>query len=106
MQEIALENGVEISSTGTPALNGTYSTSEEFREKIDETITYIGVNGSFPDGVSELPLEDMAGNIHTFPDTTTFKNFATAYANYVAAVLYAIDAGTLGSLPSNQVTIA
>ena len=53
-----------------------------------------------------MPWIDQTGTAHVWPNITEFKAFATAYANYVAAVsLYSASNGAAGALPSNAITI-
>jgi len=102
----ALAGGINLTSTGTPALNGNYSVSAQSIANVANVTTYILKNGRFPGGVSQLPWADTAGSMHAFPDVATFENFATAFADFVAAVqIYADSAGTVGSIPSNAITI-
>jgi hypothetical protein len=100
-----LNSTVAITSTNTPALDGTYSITSSDQSHINAVITNIMLNNTFPGGVSSYAWPDADGTLHTFPDTTTFKSFATAIAGYVAA-LYGVAHGTLSALPSNSITIA
>lgn len=103
----ALNAGIEITSTSTPLLNGTYSTSPESSANVNAVTTYILLTGTFINGATQMPWYDMDGNQHIFPSVDEFKAFATAFANYVAAVsIYGISGGAVGPLPSSQVTIA
>lgn len=104
--EAALANGVVVTSTGTPALNGTYAIDPISQGQLNAVVTYILLNGSFPGGNVTMPWTDASGAVHVFPSVTAFKGFATAYADYTAAVvLYEQSAGQAGSLPSNAITI-
>lgn len=102
----AISAGVSVTSTATPTLNGVYGLDPSSQSNVNATVTYILLNGMFPGGGSTMPWVDQNGVAHTWPSITEFKAFATAYANYVAAIsLYAASNGSSGSLPSNQVTI-
>jgi len=100
----AIAAGVEITSSGTPTLNGTYSVDADSTADINAVITYILVNGNFPGNSSTMKWADVDGDFHTFNDVATFKAFASAIANYVAQVTI-YGAGGGGSLPSNQIAI-
>lgn len=105
--QIALNGGINLISTGTPALNGTYSASLSSITNVANVQTYCLSNpGFFPGGGTTMPWMDTSNNHHTFPDTATFKNFATAFADWVAAVqLWGDSNGTQGGIPSNTLTI-
>ena len=107
--QAVLNNGIVITSTSTPAVNGTYSLSQETQDLVVAVATEINTSGgSFPGGVSSVPWADASGTEHVFPNVTVFKEFALAIAAYVGAVdVYVASNGALGSLPtSNAVTIA
>lgn len=101
----ALAAGVQITSTSTPALDGTYAISSSAQAKIQAVSLFIVVNGKFPGGQSTMAWADAAGAAHTFPNTAAFQAFATAVADYVAA----LDAVLLGislELPAQPLVIA
>ena len=104
----ALGAGLTITSTGTPALNGTYAVASGVpfgREDIGTEAQFISTFSEFTNGTQTLewPLIDGKTFV-TFPNTATFMNFAKAAAQYYAAVK-AVAATGQGSFPSNQVTI-
>lgn len=102
----AIASGITITSTGTSALNGVYSCNQQAQSNVNAVITFILVNGTFPNGGTTMPWYDANGNPHVFPSIAEFKSFATAFANFVAAVsIYANSGGSSGSLPSSQITI-
>jgi len=100
----AISAGVQVISTNTPALNGTYAIDPASQMKIMATSQYISVNGKFYGGATTYPWLDMSGTAHTFPSVAEFQAFASAVAAYVAAldVIVASDSGTL---PAQPVTI-
>lgn len=103
----ALADGIVITSIGTPVLDGTYAVDQTAQNNVNATVTYILLNGTFPGHGTTMPWIDQNGDAHVWPSVTAFKTFATAFANYVAAVaLYAASNGAAGSLPSNEITIA
>ena len=101
-----LAAGLAVTSTGTPALSGTFATTANAVANVNAVITYILLNSTFPGGGTTMPWVDHAGSTHIFPSTTAFKAFATAFADFVAqAQLFADSNGAIGALPSNTVTI-
>lgn len=107
-QLIALAAGIVLTSTGTPALDGTYSVLPDAQSKITSEALYIQTTAAqggakFSNGLTTRGWSDATGTSHTFPSTNSFISFAEAVAQYVDAVS-AWD-GT-GSAPSNAATIA
>lgn len=104
---VAIAAGIEITSTSTPALNGTYPLDPASQANINAVITYILLNGTFPNNAATLNWYDISGTSHTFPSIAEFKAFSTATANYVTTVIeYGASGGTSGSLPALPITIA
>lgn len=102
----AMNEGIIITSTATGSLNGTYPVDSVSQANINGIISYILVNNSFPAGASQLPWYDIDGEAHAFTSVDQFKSFATAVADYVAALsIYSSSGGKSGALPSNAVTI-
>ena len=100
----ALAAGLALTSTGTPALNGTYALSPTSLTQIAEVREDLLANGgTFSEGGASFVWADSAGSTHTF-NPTNFAAFAAAVAKYVEAVEEYADTGT-GSIPSNAVTI-
>lgn len=97
--QAALFAGVAITSTGTPALNGTYAVDSITQHKIAAVSVYILVNSKFPGGASSYAWPDVSGALHNFPSTAEWQSFATAVADYVAELDLIIVTGT-GSLPA------
>lgn len=103
----ALAAGLTITSTSTPAINGTYAVDQAAQSRINAIETAILKNGAFP-GTSgtQMAYPDITGKLNVFPGLASWNAFATAIADYVADLdLYA--AGAPGSrLPAAAVTIA
>ena len=104
----ALGAGLAITSTGTPAINGTYAIASGIpfgREDIGTEAQFVSTFSEFTNGTQTLewPLIDGKTFV-TFPSTASYMNFAKAAAQYYAAVKAVVAAGQ-GSFPSNQVTI-
>ncbi|MDB5777622.1 MAG: hypothetical protein JWP38_3755 [Herbaspirillum sp.] len=104
--QAALTAGLAVTSTGTPAISGTYPLDALTQQEITSVIVFIQINGDFPGGTSTYPWDDISGTPRNFPNIAVFDEWATAIANYVAAIkLY--GAGTPGSaLPAASITIA
>lgn len=100
----AIAPGLTITSTGTPAINGTYAIDGPTQSKIAAVEVYILKNSTFPGGVTSYPWPTLTGGV-TFPNTAVFQTWATAIADHVSAldIIIAQDSGTL---PSSSVTIA
>lgn len=90
---------LQIVSTGTPALNGTYAIDAGTLARLAEIVEGLQVTGAFPDGLSALPWPDASGAMHDFPTTASFIAFAEAVENYVVA-------SNLGQTPATPVTMA
>lgn len=102
----AIATGINITSTGTPALNGAYAVDTVAQAQINAVITYTMLNNAFPNNASVLPWPDKSFMMHNFPTLTTFRAFASAAANFVTQVMvYANSNGAVGSIPSNNITI-
>ena len=101
----ALLAGCQVTSTATPALDGTYAITPDAVSKIMATSLYIQVNGKFPAGQAQLAWPDLAGKPHVFAATDSFQGFATAIADYVAH-LDLFGNGTLTELPAQPVALA
>ena len=103
----ALAAGLAITSTGTPAINGTYAIASGIpfgREDIGTEAQFVSTFSEFTNGAQTLEWPLLNGTFVTFPSTASFMNFAKAAAQYYAAVKAVVAAGQ-GSFPSNQVTI-
>lgn len=102
----AQQAGINITSTVAPSLSGTYAITSDSQANVSAIVTYILLNGNFPGASDTMPWSDKNGNVHVFPTVAVFKNFATAFADYVSAVaLYGQSGGQIGSLPSNDIAI-
>ncbi len=103
LAQTAVASGITITSTATPALNGTYACDANTTAEINAEVTSIILNGTFTDGTSTLAWPDVSNVSHSFT-VAQFKTFATAVAAFVTGVnKYA--RGVASSLPSITVTI-
>ncbi len=96
--------GLQITSTSTPTLNGTYSVDGIAQGRIAAISTYILVNGKFPRSQTSYSWMDLAEQPHVFTQTAQFQAFATAIADYVAA-LDEIILTNSGALPATTAPI-
>jgi hypothetical protein len=95
--------GVQIKSTGTSSLNGTYSMDDANQQRITSIATSIAAGRGLPGGGSTFNYQG-----HTF-NADQFLDFATAAENWVYAVGQALGSIVLnssGSMPSQPVTIS
>lgn len=97
-------SGVAVISTQTPALDGTYMIDPASQHRIAAISLYIQVNSRFPAGLTSFSWFDAAGVPHSFPTTAEFQSFATALADFVAALDLA--AAGAGSVPPQPIAIA
>ncbi len=100
----ALDGGLTITSTSTPALNGTYACDDAHQARINRIQGFIAANSKFPNSLAALPWPDISGTVHEFPSTAEFTAFASAVADYVMA-LDAVIMGISTTLPPAQATI-
>lgn len=99
-----LAAGLTISSTSTPALDGTYATDSVSQQHIQAEIIAILTNNTFAEGTSSIAWLDAAGASHTFT-VAQFKAFATAVAAFVSGCLWCMN-GQSTTLPSASAMIA
>ena len=92
---------LQITSTGTPSLNGTYSISPIAQTQITNTTQFLQLYSGFPSGStvpgSTIAWPDIYNNPHTF-NATSWKNFSAAVSNFVFSY-------STGSPQSSPVTI-
>ena len=84
--QATLAVGLTVKSTAYPALDGTYSVTPAATGNISSVELYIEVHQTFPGGATTMPWLDATGTPHVFPSVAEFQGFATAAADFVAAV--------------------
>ena len=97
----ALSAGLSITSTGTPAINGTYpcdNTAQARFSRVYELIQRAG-GSAFPAGMTELPWALADGSIVKFASVSTFLAVEQAVGEYVLALDLIIATGS-GTLPA------
>lgn len=103
LAQAAFAAGVQITSTATPTLNGTYSLSESSLSRITAEQVYIATTGKFTNGQTTRSWLDAAGAAHIFPSTAAFTAFAEAVAQYEDALIAAqavVQAGSAWVAPA------
>ena len=103
MLRYLLAGGVQVTSSSTPALNGTYGTS------MQDQVNLTALQTSITAGVPWIGyLRDIIGVSHTMT-AVQFTSIAAAILGFVAAADAAYAAAVAGqspTWPSNQVTVA
>jgi hypothetical protein len=100
----AILAGCAVTSTGNPALTGTYAIDASSTALINGVATYIAINGKFPAGQSSLPWPDASGALHIFATTAEFQAFASAIADWVTKISLYLN-GVATALPTGGETI-
>ncbi|MCG5072293.1 hypothetical protein [Paraburkholderia tagetis] len=100
---VAFSAGIQIKSTATASLNGTYSIDTLSQSDIIAIETGLNAGKGFPDGSTMFNYPDASGIMHSFSEAD-FSNFAAAVRDYVYALRSAV-AGISTSLPSPAATI-
>jgi|SRR5579885_1108394 len=100
--------GIQIVSTGTPALSGTYAVTDAAIGKLDGIIAGINAGKGLPGGGGTFNYPDVTGAMHAF-DATSIVNLAAALRDYLYALIQteaALIGGHAAEWPSLPVTIA
>ena len=98
-----LAAGLSITSTSTPALNGTYAADAITQSNVMAEMVSLLANAAFTNGTTTLAWPDATGAPHNFT-AAQFKAFATAEGQFVG-VLAPVIATNAGTLPSASATI-
>lgn len=103
----ALSAGLAVSSTSTPALNGTYIVAPGVPFGQGDLATeaqFVSTFGEFTNGTTTIEWPLLTEGAVTFPNTAAFLSVAKVIAQYVAT-LKAIIASNAGILPAPAATI-
>lgn len=108
-----IATGCKITSTATPALNGTYGIDPVSQGQVTAESIYIQAttaqgSAKFTNGLTTKPWSDALGGLHTFT-TTQFISFAEALAQYVdglATTSATLAAGGTATWPAQPISIA
>jgi hypothetical protein len=95
---------VDITSTATPTLNGTYAIDPVSRGNIIAVQTSINAGLGIPGGGTTFNYLDASNTPHAFT-AANFTAFATAIRDYVYA-LTQVASGAVADLPATPLTIA
>lgn len=104
---VKLAAGIQIVSSGTSALNGTYSLADDEKQNITGILVQIGVGLGLPGGQSTIPLADINGDPHSFT-VEALKNLSKAMADYAYALSTTrslLNASQPADWPAQPVTI-
>ncbi len=100
-----LNGGLALTSTGTPAVSGTYPVDPASQSAITSIRLQLAAGLGFPGGGSTLPWKDSAGNWHVMT-SANFTAFAEAVSAFVQACTLVIGGYPGAALPSAAATIA
>ena len=106
--ESLIAGGIVLTSTGTPALNATYSTTDTAQKNVGAVVTGIAAGLGLPGGGTTFQYLDALNVPHSFY-TSHFTAFAAALRNFVyncEIALATIQSGGTATFPSNLVTIS
>jgi hypothetical protein len=102
---VLLAAGLTITSLSTPSITGLYACDGVTQSHVQAELWSIILNGTFADGSMSVAWPDAAtGQNHIFPDTITFRAFATAIGSFVAGCAKVIN-GSSVLLPPSAATI-
>jgi len=102
--QAALAAGLKVSSTSTPALNGTYAVDALSQMDIIAIETSLNAGKGFPGGSTTFGYPDCAGVQHAFTESA-FTDFAAAVRDYVYGIR-AVISGAATTLPASSVAIS
>lgn len=99
--------GFQLTSTGTPALNGIYAIDKQSQQLLTSEVLMVQTAGKFSNGSTTRSWSDAAGTQHTFT-ITQFIAFAEAVASYVDGIYAGVSAIVANQTPTwpSPVTIA
>ena len=102
-----LAAGLTITSTGTPAINGTYGCKDSDQARFSRTFNLIQKAGgnAFPNGLASLAWPLRNGTPVTFTAVATFLAVEQAVGNFVLSCDQVMLTNS-GALPSAFVTIS
>lgn len=102
--QTAMTQGIKVTSSSTPALNGTYGVSSNDQSNVSSEALYISTFQEFTTGTDTINWQDLSGAIHIFPNTALFMTFAKATSQYVSAckqTIMTLTNGGTATFPSN-----
>lgn len=107
---ILTSQGLQIISTGTPALNATYGLDDLTVSQIHYVALDSKAGFTLPQGAGTFSYPDIAGTAHSFT-ATNIQNLYIAIRDYISGVNTGVAANILAgsgsaSVPAMPVTIA
>lgn len=106
---VKLASGIAITSTGTPAINGTYALDAGTQADMANIAATCAFTGGFPGGGASFAYPDITGAPKTFPSVAALKAFYIAYSTLVLQMQQTeatLTAGGQAAWPSQSVAIA
>lgn len=100
--------GIQIASTATPALNGTYALDQTKQGQITGIVTAITAGKGLPGDLPVVPWADINGDPHNFT-AADIVNLGKAMEDYIFALSQTaslLRAGQKAEWPAQPVTIA
>jgi hypothetical protein len=106
---VAQASGVQVTSTATASLNGTYAVDAASQATISSLSTGIAAGKPLPGGGTTFNYPDVSNTMHAFT-SANFLDFSASIEGFV----YSFEQGLLGllngvagaALPSTSLTIA
>lgn len=99
-----LNAGLQIMSTATPSLDGTYACDALSQADIVAIETSLNAGKGFPGGATSFNYPDISGALHSFGEAD-FTDFAAAVRDFVYACK-AVISGQSATLPTATASIA
>ena len=103
--QAALAAGVTVTSTGTPALDGTYPTSGPIWSDLKDEALFIASFGEFSSGAATISFALSPSSVVTFTAPAQLQAVVKAIGQYQTTLKTIIATGA-GTLPSAGLTIA
>lgn len=99
--------GIQITSTGAPALNGTYPIDQGTLNNLGNLLAAIGAGVGLPGGGTTVPLADVTGTPHTFTaaQVESLDGAISTYIYNLRITWNLLNAQQQASWPSQPVTI-
>lgn len=108
LEPFYFRQGVAVTSTGTPSINGTYSLLKDDMSRLAMICALIANSKGLPGGQSTFVYPDVTGNFKTF-NSTNILNLAAALSNYIfeweSALVTGVNGGT-ASFPTTPLVIS
>lgn len=101
----ALSQGIEITSTSYPAIDGTYACNDEAVANLLSASLHVKIFEVFPgDDPHTLDWPDKSGTTHLFTDQATFLMFSANVSNYHTSLKKVVNHRT-DTLPPSSIKL-